>query len=101
MGSPAFVARVCGLDAGANEPSSPHADEADASDSAATHVLLAREGAPLARFVLADTLRADASDLVEGLRQRGIETTIASGDSAAAVERAARALGVARHLAGL
>ena len=55
----------------------------------------------LARFVLADTLRADARTLVEGLRQRGIETTIASGDSAAAVQRAARELGAAHYLAGL
>ena len=66
-----------------------------------THVLLAREGVLLARFVLADTLRADAAALVQGLRRRGIETTIASGDSAAAVECAARDLGIARHLARL
>ena len=65
------------------------------------HVLLARDGTLLARFVLADTLRTDAPTLVEGLRRRGIETTIASGDSTAAVERVARDLGVAHHLAGL
>ena len=55
----------------------------------------------LATHCLADTLRADASALVEGLRRRGIETTIASGDSPASVERAARDLGIAHHLAGL
>ena len=64
-------------------------------------MFLACEGTLLARFVLADTLRADAIELIEGLRKRGIETTIASGDSAAAVQRAARELGVAHHLAGL
>ena len=71
------------------------------NDADATHVLLARDGAPLARFALADTLRPDAPELVEGLRRRGIETTIASGDSPAAVDLAARALGVSHHLAGL
>ena len=90
---------------GASGPSVPGGNEGDdgtgETNDGATHVFLAREGALLARFVLADTLRADACELVEGLRRRGIETTIASGDSAAAVERAARALGVAHHLAGL
>ena len=90
---------------GASGPSVPGGNEGDdgtgETNDGATHVFLAREGALLARFVLADTLRADASALVEGLRRRGIETTIASGDSAAAVERAARGLGVAHHLAGL
>ena len=74
---------------------------APGNDDGATHVFLARDGALLARFTLADTLRADAPALVEGMRRRGIETTIASGDSAAAVERAARELGVSHHLAGL
>ena len=101
IGSPDFVARICGAGTDASEPSSLRADEDDASDPSATHVFLAREGALLARFVLADTLRTDAPELVEGLRRRGIETTIASGDSAAPVARAARALGVAGHLARL
>ena len=90
---------------GASGPSVPGGNEGDdgtgETSDGATHVFLAREGALLARFVLADTLRADASALVEGLRRRGIETTIASGDSAAAVERVARDLGIAHHLAGL
>ena len=90
---------------GASGPSVPGGNKGDdgtgETNDGATHVFLAREGALLARFVLADTLRADARALVEGLRQRGIETTIASGDSAAAVQRAARELGVAHHLAGL
>ena len=79
----------------------PSVSRSDETNDGATHVFLAREGTLLARFVLADTLRTDARALVEGLRQRGIETTIASGDSAAAVERAARELGVAHHLAAL
>ena len=99
VGSPEFVDRTCGPGTDATERRIT--DQANASDPAATHVFLAREGALLARFILADTLRADAPELVDGLRARGIDTTIASGDSPAAVERAARALGVARHLAGL
>ena len=92
------AARAGGVGTGAPGPGIPGTGE---NDDGATHVFLARDGALLARFVLADTLRPDASALVEGLRRRGIETTIASGDSPAAVERAARELGVAHHLAGL
>ena len=83
---------------GAPGPSGSRSDE---NDDGATHVFLACDGALLARFVLADTLRTDARQLVDGLRHRGIETTIASGDSPAAVERAARDLGIAHHLAEL
>ena len=90
VGSPEIVVRACGLDPGTF-----------GIDDGATHVFLARDGALLARFVLADSLRADARQLVEGLRRRGIETTIASGDSPAAVERAARELEVTHHLASL
>ena len=92
------AAASAGIGIGAPGPGVSRSDE---TNDGATHVFLAREGTLLARFILADTLRADASELIEGLRRRGIETTIASGDSAAAVERAARELGVAHHLAGL
>ena len=103
VGSPAFVARACGLDPGESGAGAPGPGLSGAFEDAdgGTCVFLAREGALLARFVLADTLRADAGELVRGLRRRGIETTIASGDSIAAVERAARELGVARRCAGL
>ena len=96
---------AAGAGIGASGPSVPGGNEGDdgtdGANDGATHAFLAREGALLARFVLADTLRADAIELIEGLRKRGIETTIVSGDSAAAVQRAARELGVAHHLAGL
>ena len=72
-----------------------------AAEGDGTRVLLASEGGFLASFELADSLRPGARALVDGLRARGIETTIASGDSAAPVERAAAAVGVARRLAGL
>ena len=96
---------AAGAGIGASGPSVPGGNEGDdgtdGANDGATHAFLAREGALLARFILADTLRADAIELIEGLRKRGIETTIVSGDSAAAVQRAARELGVAHHLAGL
>ena len=94
------TAEPAAASAGIGAPA-PGVSRSDENDDGATHVFFAREGALLARFVLADTLRADAIELIEGLRKRGIETTIVSGDSAAAVQRAARELGVAHHLAGL
>ena len=130
VGSPEFVVRTCGMDPAAfgvngsgNDTSAsspqgrtpetaepagagigapgPGVSRSDENNDGTTRVLLAREGALLARFVLADTLRADACELVEGLRLHGIETTIASGDSPAAVERAAHDLGITHHLARL
>ena len=92
IGSAGFVARICGP---APDASGGGAGEGD------THVFLAREGVLLARFTLADTPRAGAKKLIEGLYERGIGTTIASGDRPGAVDHAARALGVARRLAGL
>ena len=103
--APAATGIGIGTGIGASGPSVPGGNEGDdgtdETNDGATHVFLAREGALLARFVLADTLRTDARQLVDGLRRRGIETTIASGDSAAAVERVARDLGIAHHLARL
>ena len=101
VGSAEYVARACALATGASDADAGDGDRSDETGDVGTRVFLAREGSLLARFVLADTLRADAGKLIEGLRARGIETTIASGDSAGAVERAAAALGVAHHLAGL
>ena len=101
VGSAEYVARACALATGASGADAGDGDRSDETGDAGTRVFLAREGSLLARFVLADTLRAEAGKLIEGLRARGIETTIASGDSAGAVERAAAALGVAHHLAGL
>ena len=93
IGSAGFVARICG-------PVPPDASGDDAGEGD-THVFLAREGVLLAGFTLADTPRAGAKALIEGLHARGIDTTIASGDRTGAVDHAARALGVARRLAGL
>ena len=106
VGSAAFVGGACRLASDAfarDEPASGTGDRSgdDDATSLGTRVYLAREEALLARFDLADTLRPEARELVDGLRARGLETTIASGDSAAPVERTGEALGVARRLAGL
>ena len=96
VGSLQFVAGACGpvVDAD-SDPRLQNGSEGG------TPVYLAKSGSLLARFMLADALRADARELIDGLRSRDIETTIASGDSAGAVERAADALGVSRRLSGL
>ena len=86
------TAEPAAASAGIGAPA-PGVSRSDETDDGATHVFLAREGTLLARFVLADTLRADAIELVEGLRRRGIETTIASGDSAAAARADAVLIG--------
>ena len=104
VGSAAFVGGACRLapDAFVGGPGGSGAGGgSDEGTSLGTRVHLAREGALLASFDLADTLRPEARELVDGLRARGLETTIASGDSAAPVERTGEALGVARRLAGL
>ena len=106
VGSAAFVGGACRLapDAfardGHERGTGDRSGDGDGT-SLGTRVHLAREGALLATFDLADNLRPEARELVDGLRARGLETTIASGDSAAPVERTGEALGVARRLAGL
>ena len=104
LGAPRSDAPGTGaLGTGAPGPNVPGPGVPDTAknDDGATRVFLARDGTLLARFVLADTLRADASELIDGLRRRGIETTIASGDCAPAVQHTARALGITDHFAGL
>ncbi|HEU0153054.1 MAG TPA: heavy metal translocating P-type ATPase [Arenimonas sp.] len=53
----------------------------------------------LARFTLADPLRADAGDAIAALRALGVAPRILSGDGVAAVAAAAQALGVEAHAA--
>ena len=117
IGSAEFVARICApppseTESGKLENAVGWRDDLETigkngvsvrtgSAEADTHVLLARHGELLARFVFADASREGARDLVEGLGERGIETTIASGDRAGAVDRVADALGVSRRLPGL
>ena len=56
---------------------------------------LARPGMPPVRFVLQETLRADAAATVQRLRELGFDIHLLSGDRTAAVARVAAALGIA------
>lgn len=59
------------------------------------------EGEAALRFLFEDAIRADAAEVVEGLKRRGISVEILSGDMAAPVARAASAVGIAAWAAGL
>ncbi len=67
----------------------------------ASVVWLCDEQQVLAAFVLADTPRAQAAEMVSMLRKRGMRVSIMSGDAVDAVAYHARALGVDDWHAGL
>ena len=60
----------------------------------ATLVWLSDRERALAAFVIADTLRPQAAEMISQLRQRGLRVSILSGDSADAVAHHAQVLGV-------
>lgn len=60
----------------------------------ATIVWLSDSERPLAAFILADTLRAQAVEMITQLRQRGLSVSILSGDARDAVAHHAAVLGV-------
>ncbi|MES3020468.1 MAG: heavy metal translocating P-type ATPase [Pseudomonadota bacterium] len=66
----------------------------------AVHVFLSGGGVPLARFELADALRADAIEVVRGFRRRGLQVVLLSGDAQAVVDSVAGQLGIATALGG-
>ncbi len=66
-----------------------------------TELWFALDGESPHRFRFADTLRSDAIQTVERLKALGLGVEILSGDTAAAVERAAAATGVERWSAGV
>lgn len=72
--------------------SSPHPSSAE--ESAQILLLLADSHGLLARFFLADALRADARETLEYLRASGRVAEIASGDRSAVVNACAARLGV-------
>lgn len=86
IGRPDWVAALAG---GATSPALRDA-------LASADVALGDAGGLQALFTLSDPLRADAAATVQDLRQLGLEPRLASGDRAAPVEQAARALGI-RH----
>ncbi|WBQ13161.1 cadmium-translocating P-type ATPase [Hyphomonadaceae bacterium BL14] len=59
------------------------------------------EGRQPVRFAFADQLRADAREMVDALRARGLEPELLSGDREAPVAAVAHALGITRWRSGL
>jgi Cu2+-exporting ATPase len=83
LGSPA----VCGLQ--------QEADQSRGKDPQAS-VIAFRRGQQGAVFLIRQALRADAATTVSALRKCGLDVMIISGDHSAAVEAAARGVGVDR-----
>lgn len=59
------------------------------------------EGEQPVRFAFADQLRADAREMIDALRARGLEPELLSGDREAPVAAVAQALGITRWRSGL
>lgn len=57
-------------------------------------LLLGDTAGPIAWFVLNDRLRSDARQLIDGLKDQGLNVTLLSGDHASVVERVAAELGI-------
>lgn len=64
-------------------------------------IYLADEARPLARFVLADTLRPDAKALIQAFQAAGLKTTILTGDGSTGADEVARTLGVDELVKGV
>lgn len=74
-------------------------DELEATQGLA--IYLADETRPLARFTLADTVRADAGALTQAFKAAGLQTTILTGDSSPQADTVARELGVDELVKGV
>lgn len=64
-------------------------------------IYLADAARPLARFVLADTLRPDAKALIQAFQAAGLKTTILTGDGSTGADEVARTLGVDELVKGV
>jgi Cu2+-exporting ATPase len=84
LGTRSYCAEIAG----------PPSDTPGPVDPAATVVYLVTEGAWLAHFELADTLKPGATALVRRLEAMGKRVHLVSGDGAGAVRAAAAALGI-------
>lgn len=73
---------------------------ADADDGA-MELWFARGDAAPVRFAFEDALRIDAAEIVQKLQHSGYHVELISGDRPAAVERAARAVGIGAWRAGV
>jgi len=69
-------------------------DRAPTITSGGASVIAVRHGLRTAVFEVAQVLRTDARDVIDGLRARGFEIRILSGDRTSAVAPIAQALGV-------
>ncbi len=69
--------------------------------AACTTVWLGRDGHPLARFVLADTPRADAPACLDALRAQGLRLHLVSGDAPETVRWWASRLGIEHAVGGV
>lgn len=85
LGRPGFVAELC---VHRLPPDAPLTREG------ATVVALGDETGWLALFALGDGLRPDAAELVDGLRQRGKNVVLLSGDQEDAAQQVAHQLGI-------
>ncbi len=74
-------------------------DSANSPDGM-TSVFLGAGGKLLARFDLADALRADAADVVNRFRRSGMQVVLLSGDGQAITDTIARQLGIKTALGG-
>ncbi|MBK8176723.1 MAG: heavy metal translocating P-type ATPase metal-binding domain-containing protein [Rhodospirillales bacterium] len=90
LGSRAF----CGLTAQTDAPAEPIGD-------ARAELWLVRPGRAPVRFAFVDPLRADAAEVIAGLRQRGARVALLSGDRREAVAAMAERVGIADWAAAL
>jgi Cu2+-exporting ATPase len=77
------------------------ADATTPAANAETAVYLGADSGWLARFTFTDRMRADAADLVNALRARGVAVHLVSGDDEAVVREAAARLGIGSYLGGV
>ena len=94
IGTPAFIAQRVGLRLDAKRLSALRED-------GGTVVVLASKKSLLAAFVLDDTLRAGAVELIDALTQQGKDVTLLTGDHAAAARHIALAAGISTFHAEL
>ena len=92
LGNSAWLKEISGHDVPLNQ-------EADIPDG--THILLADDKQVLALFVLHDSVRAGAMELVHDLQVMGMKVMLYSGDDKSAVEPVAQKLGMDTWRSGM
>jgi Cd2+/Zn2+-exporting ATPase len=60
-----------------------------------TEVLVAKAGQYLGQIIIGDTIKADASQAIASLQQRGITTVMLTGDTATSAEAVGKSVGIA------